>query len=356
KAGGRFLEATKGEAMAEEKRKKFRETFYQVLGEEARKDGCDFVVQGTIAPDWIETQGGIKTQHNILEQVGIDSLSKYGFRVVEPISELYKDQVRVLGRHLDLPKDMSERQPFPGPGLLVRCIGTVSKKKLDLLKSSTKIVEEKLGPFNYDQYFAGVIENRFAREPVYKNLDETAAGALGLPSSETRVDVFEDRVTGVKGDTRSYGRLAGIRIQEDSRETYGWLPEKLRLAQSSIVEKFVEVTRVAVTSMHVVYVKGQYNHLIARRLQELGVDSHLMPPSTPLEKFEAMKADALVMGGGPQSVRSLDALTDELRDASNLMTKIKLPMLCICVTHQLIATTFGGTTNLARKPEFGPVE
>jgi GMP synthase (glutamine-hydrolysing) len=246
KAGGRFFEATKGEAMAEEKRKKFRETFYQILGEEARREGCDFVVQGTIAPDWIETQGGIKTQHNILEQVGIDSLSTYGFKVVEPISELYKDQVRVLGRHLEVPRDLSERQPFPGPGLLVRCIGPISKKKLDLLKSSTKIVEEKLGPFNYDQYFAGVIENKFTEELVYKSLEETAAGALGLPSLETRVDVFEDRVTGVKGDTRSYGRLAGIKIQEDSRETYGWLPEKLRLAQSSIVEKFVEVTRVAV--------------------------------------------------------------------------------------------------------------
>ncbi len=246
KAGGRFFEATKGEAMAEEKRKKFRETFYQILGEEARRDGCDFVVQGTIAPDWIETQGGIKTQHNILEQVGIDSLSTYGFRVIEPISELYKDQVRVLGRHLDVPRDLSERQPFPGPGLLVRCIGPISKKKLDLLKSSTKIVEEKLGPFNYDQYFAGVIENKFTGEPVYKSLGDTAAGALGLPSLETRVDVFDDRVTGVKGDTRSYGRLAGIRIQEDSRETYGWLPEKLRLAQSSIVEKFTDVTRVAV--------------------------------------------------------------------------------------------------------------
>jgi len=246
KAGGRFFEATKCEAMAEEKRKKFRETFYQILGEEARRDGCDFVVQGTIAPDWIETQGGIKTQHNILEQVGIDSLSTYGFRVIEPISELYKDQVRVLGRHLDVPRDLSERQPFPGPGLLVRCIGPISKKKLDLLKSSTKIVEEKLGPFNYDQYFAGVIENKFTGEPVYKSLGDTAAGALGLPSLETRVDVFDDRVTGVKGDTRSYGRLAGIRIQEDSRETYGWLPEKLRLAQSSIVEKFTDVTRVAV--------------------------------------------------------------------------------------------------------------
>jgi len=110
------------------------------------------------------------------------------------------------------------------------------------------------------------------------------------------------------------------------------------------------------TTIPVVYVKGQYNHLIARRLQELGVDSRLMPPSTPLEKFEAAGADALVMGGGPQSVRSLSALTGELRDASNLMTTIKLPMLCICVTHQLMATTFGGTTNLAKRPEFGPVE
>jgi GMP synthase (glutamine-hydrolysing) len=246
KAGGRFLEATKGETNAEEKRKKFRETFYQVLGEEAKRDGCDFVVQGTIAPDWIETQGGIKTQHNILEQVGIDALSVYGFRVVEPISELYKDQVRVLGRYLDVPKDLSERQPFPGPGLLVRCVGAVSKRKLDLLKSSTKIIEEKLGPFGYDQYFGGVIENEFVKDPLYEGLEETAAAALGLPASETRVDLFEDRVTGVKGDTRSYGRLAGVKIKEDSRETYGWLPEKLRLAQSSIVEKFADVTRVAV--------------------------------------------------------------------------------------------------------------
>src|SRR5213076_2183835 len=103
RAGGRFLEATKGETGAEEKR--FRETFYQVLAEEARKDCCDYVVQGTIAPDWIETQGGIKTQHNVLEQVGIDPVSSFGFKIIEPLSDLYKDQVRMLGRHLDLPKD-----------------------------------------------------------------------------------------------------------------------------------------------------------------------------------------------------------------------------------------------------------
>ena len=246
KAGGRFLDATKGETNAEEKRKKFRETFYQVLGEVARKDGCDFVVQGTIAPDWIETQGGIKTQHNILEQVGIDSLSTFGFKVVEPISELYKDQVRVLGRHLNVPKDLAERQPFPGPGLLVRCIGSVSKKKLELLRLSTKIIEEKLSPFNYDQYFGAVIENNFEGSPRDDTLRKTTAEALGLPSSEIRIDVFEDRVTGVKGDTRSYGSMAGIKIQDESRETYGWLPEKLRLAQSSIIEKLPDVTRVAV--------------------------------------------------------------------------------------------------------------
>lgn len=102
--------------------------------------------------------------------------------------------------------------------------------------------------------------------------------------------------------------------------------------------------------------KGQYNHLIARRLQELGVESQLVPPSTPLSKLEAMGSDALVMGGGPQSVRSLETLPQELKDASTLMRESKLPMLCICVTHQLMATTFGGKTNLAKKPEFGPVE
>src|SRR5438034_1100998 len=169
-----------------------------------------------------------------------------GFKVIEPLSDLYKDQVRILGRHLNMPGDMSRRQPFPGPGLLVRCIGSVSKTKLNLLKHATKIVEEKLGPFNYEQYFPAVIENRFAKNPEFKDLKDAAAEALGLPASETHVDVFEDRVTGVKGDDRIYGRLAGIKIKEDSRETFGWLPEKLRQAQVSIINRSPEVTRVAV--------------------------------------------------------------------------------------------------------------
>jgi GMP synthase (glutamine-hydrolysing) len=110
------------------------------------------------------------------------------------------------------------------------------------------------------------------------------------------------------------------------------------------------------TSIPVVYVKGQYNHLIVRNLKELGVDSKLLPPSISLKQLESMNPDALVMGGGPQSVRSPDHLTGELADAARLIRQVKLPMLCICVTHQLLATALGGATEAARKPEFGPVE
>src|SRR5260370_41568582 len=110
------------------------------------------------------------------------------------------------------------------------------------------------------------------------------------------------------------------------------------------------------TTIPVVYVKGQYNPLIVRNLKELGVDSKLLPPSVPRDQLESMKLDALVMGGGPQSVRTPDKLTGELADAARLIRQVKLPMLCICVTLQLLATAFGGVTEAARKPEFGPVE
>src|SRR2546425_12494269 len=110
------------------------------------------------------------------------------------------------------------------------------------------------------------------------------------------------------------------------------------------------------TTIPVVYVKGQYNHLIVRNLKELGVESKLLVPSISLEQLESMKPDALVMSGCPQSVRSPDHLTGELVYASRLIRQVKLPMLCICVTHQLLATAFGGLSEAARKPEFGPVE
>jgi GMP synthase (glutamine-hydrolysing) len=245
RAAGRFLDAVKDKSNAEEKRAAFRETFYQVLKEEAEKNDCKFVVQGTIAPDWIETQGGIKTQHNVLEQVGIDPAQRYGFRIIEPLSELYKDQVRALGRHLELPVDLSDRQPFPGPGLLVRCIGTVTKSKLNLLRPATRIVEEKLRPFKYDQYFAAVISNDLIEDESAVGIAKSAADSLGLPPNEVSADIFSDRVTGVKGDTRAYGRIAGIKLREENRETFGWLQDKLQQSQTSVIQKFADITRVA---------------------------------------------------------------------------------------------------------------
>src|SRR3989449_10874151 len=109
------------------------------------------------------------------------------------------------------------------------------------------------------------------------------------------------------------------------------------------------------TTIPVVYVKGQYNHLIVRNLKELGVESKPLAPSVPLEQLDSMNPDALVMGGGPQSVRSPDHLTGELADAARLIRQVKLPMLCICVAHQLVATAFRGVTEAAPTPEFRPV-
>ncbi|TMI42389.1 GMP synthase [Candidatus Bathyarchaeota archaeon] len=246
RSAGRFLKAVADESLAEEKRKKFRETFYQVLKEESDKFGCEYLVQGTIAPDWIETQGGIKTQHNVLEQVGINPRARYGFKLLEPLSELYKDQVRSLAKYLAVPNEFSERQPFPGPGLLVRCIGEVKKSKLETLKRATSIVEDRLGAVGSNQYFAAIIENKFADEPSPKALRKVAADALDLPEDEVRAEAFLDRVTGVKGDERAYGRLASISLRNETREAFGWLHDKLNILQSSIVVSFKDITRVAV--------------------------------------------------------------------------------------------------------------
>ncbi|MGD8506747.1 MAG: ATP-binding protein, partial [Candidatus Bathyarchaeota archaeon] len=136
----RFLNALKGLQDAEEKRKVFRETFYKVLGETAEKEGCKILVQGTIKADIVETTGGVKTQHNVLEQIGINTTERYGFEVVEPLVSLYKEQVRMVARHLGIPSEISERQPFPGPGLSVRVVGEINADKLDSEKKATSIV------------------------------------------------------------------------------------------------------------------------------------------------------------------------------------------------------------------------
>jgi len=149
-----FFAALKGKLDPEEKRKAFRNAFYTVLGREVKKSGARFLVQGTIKPDIIETKGGVKTQHNILEQIGIDPQKGYGFKVIEPIRELYKPGVREVARALGLPARISERMPFPGPGLSCRVVGEVTPERVALVRTATRIVEEELAVLKPFQAFA----------------------------------------------------------------------------------------------------------------------------------------------------------------------------------------------------------
>ncbi len=207
---GRFMAALKGKSDAEAKRIAFRETFYKVLGEAARSEGCDVLIQGTIAPDWIETAGGIKTQHNVLEQLGVDTKTAFGFRLLEPLLELYKDQVRRLAVHLGVRLDASQRQPFPGPGLMVRCVGEVTEEKMEVLRRATAVVEGELSRLDPPpkQYFAAVAEDD--RRGADTRMARSAVGPNG------RVWYLGARATGVKGDERAYGRIAVVEPGEQA--------------------------------------------------------------------------------------------------------------------------------------------
>ncbi len=155
-----FFRLLKGITDAEEKRKVFRNTFYKTLGEVVRTSGANFLLQGTIAADIAETRKGVKTQHNILEQIGIDPKKEFGFQVIEPIKELYKDQVRELAKVLGLPELISQRMPFPGPGLATRVIGEVTKERVEIVKRACLIVEEETLPFKPFQAFAVLLNDR----------------------------------------------------------------------------------------------------------------------------------------------------------------------------------------------------
>jgi GMP synthase (glutamine-hydrolysing) len=205
----RFMAALKGLSDAEEKRKAFRETFYVALGDAARSEGCRCLVQGTIKADVIETKGGIKTQHNVLEQIGINPLRQFGFRVIEPIAALYKYQVREVARHLGAPPEISERQPFPGPGLSVRMVGEITSEKLRQLKKATSIIEGSLRTHAPDQYFAAIFSGDATKAP--ESLGKEAAESLGLDRSQVEVMFFREKATGIIGDERAYGLIAAVK-------------------------------------------------------------------------------------------------------------------------------------------------
>lgn len=150
----KFFNALKGKTDPEEKRKAFRDIFYTVFGEEVLKSGARFLVQGTIAADVIETKGGVKTQHNILEQIGIDPEKGYGFKLVEPLKDLFKPEVREVARELGLPESIHQRMPFPGPGLATRVVGEVTPERVSLVRKATQIVEEEIAHLKPFQAFA----------------------------------------------------------------------------------------------------------------------------------------------------------------------------------------------------------
>ena len=162
-AEDRFLNRLAFITDPEKKRKIIGEEFVRVFEEESRKlQGIEFLAQGTIFPDVIEsgTKGAnvVKSHHNV---GGMPENMEFS-GLVEPLRGLYKDEARELGRHLGLPAALVERQPFPGPGLSVRCIGEVTKDKLDILREADAIFREEIetSEIRPDQYFAILTDMR----------------------------------------------------------------------------------------------------------------------------------------------------------------------------------------------------
>jgi GMP synthase (glutamine-hydrolysing) len=179
-----FFSALKGVTDPEEKREAITETFYkEVFGKLVRESGARFLLQGTNYTDGAETVAGIKRQHNILEQLGIDTEARFGYKVLEPVIELRKTGIRLVGKALGLPTEMYDRPPFPGPALAARVIGEVTPERVEVVRKATAIVEALLKDLGAFQYLAVL---------------------------------HEDRVTGMKDGKRAFGMQIEIRCWDST--------------------------------------------------------------------------------------------------------------------------------------------
>jgi GMP synthase (glutamine-hydrolysing) len=209
-ASYRFFKALKGAIDPEHKRKIVGEQFIRVFEEVARREKARYYIQGTIYPDRIESEGGIKSHHNVGGlPINIDFDA-----IIEPLRDLYKDEVREVARALGLPKSISERMPFPGPGLAVRIIGEVTPEKIKVVREANAIVEDELQELHPWQCFTALL----------------------------------DKGTGVKGDVRLHGWIIAIRAVE-SRDGMTASPlaipwPKLKHIASRITSEIPEVARV----------------------------------------------------------------------------------------------------------------
>lgn len=150
-----FFAALKGITDPEEKREAITQTFYkEVFGKLVRESKAKYLLQGTNYTDVEETMAGIKRQHNILEQLGIDTQDEFGYKVLEPIVQLRKTAVREIAKALGLPEEIYSRPPFPGPALSCRVIGEVTPQRIEIVRQATKIVEEELAHTQAFQYLA----------------------------------------------------------------------------------------------------------------------------------------------------------------------------------------------------------
>ena len=177
-----FFLALKGITDPEEKREAITQTFYRtVFGRIVKESGAKHLLQGTILTDVEETVAGIKRQHNVFEQLGIDPKEAFGYQIIEPLIQLRKDGVRVIGKALGLPSELFERIPFPGPALSARVIGEATPERIETVRKATVIVERLLkntGAFPY----------------------------MGI--------LHEDRVTGMRDGKRDFGQQIEVRCWE----------------------------------------------------------------------------------------------------------------------------------------------
>ncbi len=179
-----FLGALVGLTNPEEKRQAITDTFYsRVFGRLVKESGARFLMHGTILTDIEETVAGIKRQHNILSQLGIDTKEAYGYAVVEPLKTLRKDDVRAVCKFLELPAQVTNRIPFPGPALATRIVGEVTRERLATVRKATAIVEEELGGTGAFQYLAVLLK---------------------------------DRATGIRNNKREFGQIIVVRCIEST--------------------------------------------------------------------------------------------------------------------------------------------